>query len=47
MQFDNPLCFDYELLKSKFDLNLETSLSSGDSEDEDLNEGALPFPPAQ
>lgn len=47
VQFDNPLCFDYELLKSKFDLNLETSLSNGDSEDEDMNEGALPFPPAQ
>ena len=46
VQFDNPLCFDYELLKSKFDLNLETSLSNGDSDEEDMNEGALPFPPA-
>lgn len=47
VQFDNPLCFDYELLKSKFDLNLETSLSNGDSDEEEMNEGALPFPPVE
>lgn len=26
-KFDNPFCFDYNVLKSKFDLNLETTLT--------------------
>lgn len=47
VQFDNPLCFDYELLKSKFDLNLETSLADSNTDDEEINEGALPFPPPE
>lgn len=34
-QFDNPFCFDYEVLKQKFELNLETREESVDDEDND------------
>ena len=34
-QYDNPLCFDYEVLSGKFELNLETSADCG----EDPREG--------
>ena len=47
-QFDNPFCFDYELLKNKFELNLETQYTNGFDDDNDkpqMETGDLPFPP--
>lgn len=43
--FDNPLCFDYQELKQKFEINLEVNSSEGEypEEIEDKNEGNLPF----
>lgn len=34
-QFDNPFCFDYEVLKQKFDLNLETREHRDGDDDDD------------
>jgi hypothetical protein len=32
-KFDNPFCFDYNILRSKFDLNLETNAAELDNDE--------------
>lgn len=50
IQFDNPMCFDYKILKQKFEINLEVGSQSGMYDDEEdkpqMAESNLPFPPA-
>lgn len=44
-QFDNPFCFDYEVLKQKFELNLELREADDTDDSSMMEQGNLPFSP--